>query len=173
MQESCDSESLRLQGGTQTAVQLNGEAPSVRDDHAGSIERELLARGIRVTDQRRAILRAIGLAPHCGNVGVILRRAQRLNPRINRATVYRTVALLKRHGVVSACGLAGTCRLQASSPAAVSGNQVRMRCLSCAKAIEFDCCMLGELAKFFEKDCYFRIATAQLDIRGYCRECRT
>jgi hypothetical protein len=33
--------------------------------------------------------------------------------------------------------------------------------------------MLGELAKFFEKDCYFRIATAQLDIRGYCRECRT
>ncbi len=155
------------------AGQLSVEALAVRDPHATPLEPVLLARGIRLTEQRRAILSVIESAPHCGNVGVIYRRAQKLNPRINRATVYRTVALLKRQGVLSECGLARPCPLGTSSAALVVGNQVRMRCLACAKTIEFDCCLLGELAKCIEKDCHFRIVTAQLDIRGYCQECRT
>lgn len=172
LQESCDARLCHLKGDSHVANHLGIEALPARDGHGDSLERVLLARGIRLTEQRRAILQVIELAPQCGNVGVICRRARKLNSRINRATVYRTVALLKRHGVLSDCGHARPCTAGMSPAALVEGRQIRMKCLGCGKAIEFDCCLLGELAQSIERDCYFRVVTAQLDLEGYCRECR-
>lgn len=173
LQEFCDKQLAQGGNAGQIALEASPEAFSERNLHAKSFEQVLLARGIRLTEQRRAILKVIGQAPHCANVGIICRRAQSLNPRINRATVYRTVALLKRHGVVGTCGLASTCALGVSPSAAAADNQVRMKCLGCTKTFEFDCCLLGEFTACIEKDCKFRISTAQLDLQGYCRQCRT
>lgn len=172
LQEFCDKQLAQRGNGGQITLEASTEALSGRGQHADSFEQVFIARGIRLTEQRRAILKVIGLAPHCANVGVICRRAQSLNPRINRATVYRTVALLKRHGIVGACGLPSTCALGAPSSDTVGGNQVRMKCLGCAKIFEFDCCLLEGFIACIEKDCNFRIATAQLDLQGYCRQCR-
>ena len=132
-----------------------------------SIERSLLARGIRLTRQRLAVVKVIEEVPQCRNVGVILRRAKKFNAAIHRGTVYRTLALLERHGMLAReTGCVGTC------PYAGECAQVQMNCLQCGKKIEFASGLFGDVARCVEKDCRFRVASAVLNISGYCQDCR-
>jgi Fur family ferric uptake transcriptional regulator len=139
----------------------------------GYLERELLARGMRLTRQRRTVLEVIEGAPQCSHVGVIHRRAKRLNSKIHRVTVYRTLELLKRHGMISEDGILPGCAKQNSCLNSTDCDRIRMKCLHCGKLTEFRSCMFGDLTKCVGRDCQFRIATAILDIGGYCQTCRT
>ena len=55
----------------------------------------LLSRGVRMTRQRAVILNIIETASQHLDAAQILRKAVRVDPRINRVTVYRTLGLLK------------------------------------------------------------------------------
>ena len=68
--------------------------------HPGSLQNALLSRGIRLTRQRRIILEIIETAKQHLDAAQILRKAAKIDPDINRVTVYRTLSLLKRHGLV-------------------------------------------------------------------------
>ena len=57
---------------------------------------ELGSRGIRLTAQRRALVEAIQEAKEHLDAGSLLELARRREPNINRATVYRTIELLKK-----------------------------------------------------------------------------
>ena len=137
------------------------------------LEKRLSARGIRLTAQRRAVLAAIEAFPQCRNVGMIHRRASKLDRRIHRVTVYRTLALLKRHGMLFeetggfACSRHGLCENQAMC------DRLRIKCLQCGKIIEMGNSLLDDLTRCVERDCQFRVARAKLDIDGYCQSCRT
>jgi Fur family ferric uptake transcriptional regulator len=138
---------------------------------SGSLESLLLARGIRLTQQRLAVVRVIEATPQCRNIGVILRRAKKINPAIHRVTVYRTLALLKRHGMIgrddSGCTGANSC------PYASECSQVQMKCLHCGRTIEFESEIFGDVTRCVERDCRFRLASATLSLSGYCQDCRT
>jgi Fur family transcriptional regulator, ferric uptake regulator len=139
----------------------------------GYLERELLARGMRLTQQRRTVLGVIEGAPQCSHVGVIHRRARRINTQIHRVTVYRTLELLKRHGIISEEGIVPDCAKQNSCSNPTECDRIRMKCLDCGKLTEFRSCTFGDLTKCVGRDCQFRVATAILDIGGYCQTCRT
>ena len=66
----------------------------------GALQNALLSRGIRLTRQRRIILEIIETAKQHLDAAQILRKAAKVDPDINRVTVYRTLALLKRQGLV-------------------------------------------------------------------------
>lgn len=149
----------------QTNICVDNQGP-------GYLERELLARGIRLTEQRRTILRVIEASPHCRNAGVIHRRAKSLNSAIHRVTIYRTLALLERYGVVDERGSVQACTGEDSCPYASECNQIQMRCLQCGRVAEFTTRMLGDVTRCVEKDCRFRVARAALDLVGYCQSCR-
>ena len=74
--------------------------PMPKTEAPGRLQAELMARGVRMTRQRRTILGVIETAKQHLDASQILRKAQRLDPSIDRVTVYRTLKLLKRHGLV-------------------------------------------------------------------------
>jgi len=64
------------------------------------IERLCVARGLKMTGQRRLIARVLSEAEDHPDVEELYRRASALDNRISVATVYRTVRLLEEKGIV-------------------------------------------------------------------------
>ena len=64
----------------------------------GSLQNALLSRGIRMTRQRRIILEIIETAKQHLDAAQILRKAAKVDPDINRVTVYRTLVAIEAPG---------------------------------------------------------------------------
>lgn len=64
------------------------------------LEKICIAKGMRMTDQRRVIARVLSLAADHPDVEEIHRRAVEIDPKISIATVYRTMRLFEESGVV-------------------------------------------------------------------------
>jgi len=65
------------------------------------IENLCIAKGMRMTDQRRVIARVLSDAQDHPDVEELHRRAHAVDPRISIATVYRTVRLFEESGIIS------------------------------------------------------------------------
>ncbi len=64
------------------------------------LERLCLARGLKMTDQRRAIARVLSEATDHPDVEQVYLRASRIDSRISIATVYRTVKLFEEANIL-------------------------------------------------------------------------
>ena len=65
-----------------------------------SIEAICVAKGMRMTDQRRVIARVIEAAVDHPDVEELYRRASAVDPNISISTVYRTVKLFEDAGII-------------------------------------------------------------------------
>jgi Fur family ferric uptake transcriptional regulator len=65
------------------------------------IDNLCIAKGMRMTDQRRVIARVLSDAQDHPDVEELYRRAHAADPRISIATVYRTVRLFEDSGIIS------------------------------------------------------------------------
>ena len=61
-----------------------------------SLLQELTLRGIRITGQRKILIETIQAADRHLDAATLLELARRRDKEINRATVYRTIELLKK-----------------------------------------------------------------------------
>ncbi len=59
-----------------------------------------VAKGLRMTDQRRVVARVLGAADDHPDVEELYARAVAIDPRISLATVYRTVKLFEEAGLL-------------------------------------------------------------------------
>src|SRR4029077_4654747 len=66
----------------------------------GRLQKTLNGRGIRLTRQRRVLLQVMDDAEQHLDVDQILERAQKIDADIHLVTVYRTIDLLKKHGLI-------------------------------------------------------------------------
>jgi Fur family ferric uptake transcriptional regulator len=64
------------------------------------IEKLCVEKGLRMTDQRRVIARALSEAADHPDAEELYRRAAQIDPRISIATVYRTVKLFEDAGIL-------------------------------------------------------------------------
>jgi Fur family transcriptional regulator, ferric uptake regulator len=64
------------------------------------IERRCADHRVRMTEQRRAVLRVVAEATDHPDVEELHRRAQRIDPAVSLSTLYRTVRLLEAIGVL-------------------------------------------------------------------------
>ena len=64
------------------------------------LEKLCIAKGMRMTEQRRVIARVLSTAEDHPDVEEIHRRATEIDPNISIATVYRTMRLFEEAGVV-------------------------------------------------------------------------
>ena len=69
-------------------------------DTTGPLVKALAEKGIRLTRQRRVILSVMDSAEQHLDVDQILERAQRIDSDVHLVTVYRTIELLKKHGLI-------------------------------------------------------------------------
>ena len=74
--------------------------PLPQTEIPGRLQSHLAERGIRTTEQRRAILRVMETATKHLDAAQLLRKAQKMDASVDRSTVYRTLRLLKRHGLI-------------------------------------------------------------------------
>ena len=124
-----------------------------------------------MTRQRRVILEIIETATQHLDAAQILRKAVRVDPNINRVTVYRTLSLLKRHGLVDELELhvKGEGHFYERRP---QRAHMHMTCLRCGKVQEFESDLFDRVKGQVERDCHFHILIARFEIGGYCSACR-
>lgn len=70
------------------------------NDDALSLEEQCVAKGMRMTEQRRVITRVIEAASDHPDVEELHRRAAEVDSRISISTVYRTVKLFEDAGII-------------------------------------------------------------------------
>src|ERR1700729_3621443 len=127
--------------------------PLPQTEIPGRLQSHFAERGIRMTEQRRAILSVMETASKHLDAAQLLRKAQKLDASVDRSTVYRTLRLLKRQGLIDELA------------------HIHMACLRCGKIMEFVSDIFEKLKGQVEKDCRFRIVVSRLEIGGYCASC--
>ncbi len=70
------------------------------EDRLPSLEEACIAKGMRMTEQRRVIARVLQAAEDHPDVEELYNRANRVDPRISISTVYRTVKLFEDAGII-------------------------------------------------------------------------
>ena len=146
--------------------------PFPQTEIPGRLQAELAARGVRMTQQRRAVLSVIETAKKHLDASQILRKAQRFDASVDRSTVYRTLRLLKRHGMIDELDLMhleGERHFYERKP---GRDHIHMACLRCGKISEFMSEVFDTLKAQLERDCRFSIVVARLEVGGYCSNCR-
>jgi Fur family ferric uptake transcriptional regulator len=129
-------------------------------------------RGIRMTQQRRAILSVMETAKKHLDAAQLLRKAQRLDASVDRSTVYRTLQLLKRQGLIDELDLMHIHGEGHYYERKLNRDHIHMACLRCGKISEFVSDVFEKLKQQVESDCRFRIVVSRLEIGGYCNACR-
>ena len=65
------------------------------------IEKKCIEKGVRLTDQRKMIAKAMSESEDHPDVDELHKRVNKLDPKISIATVYRTVKLFEESGIVA------------------------------------------------------------------------
>ena len=73
-----------------------------------TIEQKCLAKGVKLTDQRRIIAKVMSEASDHPDVDELYNRVSKIDPKISIATVYRTVKLFEEAGIVAKHDFKGT-----------------------------------------------------------------
>jgi Fur family transcriptional regulator, ferric uptake regulator len=146
--------------------------PLPQSEIPGRLQAVLAERGIRMTGQRRAILSVIETANKHLDASQILRKAQKMDASVDRATVYRTLALLKRQGLIDELDLMHLNGEAHYYERKLGRDHIHMACLRCGKITEFVSERFDSLKSEVEQECGFRIAVARLEVGGYCSACR-
>ncbi len=139
------------------------------DDPVTVGERRLRAAGRRITPQRKLVLSILAQSSGHLDAGDIYERARRRDARVSLSTVYRTLSVLKDTGVVRELHLDGE---QHHYELDDKGGHSHLVCLECGRVIEVDSSAFLEAATATAGAHGFAIASAQVELTGYCADCR-
>ena len=149
--------------------------PLPKTQMPGRLQAHFAERGIRMTEQRRAILRVMETATKHLDAAQLLRKAKKLDASLSasldRSTVYRTLRLLKRNGLIDELDLMHINGEGHYYERKLNRDHIHMACLRCGKIMEFVSDIFEKLKGQVEKDCRFRIVVSRLEIGGYCAAC--
>lgn len=149
-----------------------GERINVQEK-PGQLQKQLAARSIRLTRQRRVVLQVMDTAPHHLDAGEILARAQKIDPRITRVTVYRTLDLLKHHGLIDELDLLHLRGHRHFYESHGPRDHIHVACLRCGKVREFESELYEQLKQQIEQDCGMKITVSRTEVGGYCKSCKS
>ena len=65
------------------------------------IESKCLAKGVKLTDQRKIIAKVMSNSDDHPNVDELYKRVSKIDPKISIATIYRTVKLFEEAGILA------------------------------------------------------------------------
>jgi Fur family ferric uptake transcriptional regulator len=137
-----------------------------------SLMKELMARGVRITAQRRVLVNIMQDSPRHLDAAKLLQLAQEQDPNIDRATVYRTIALLKRHGLIDELDLMHLEGEKHYYEAKTNRDHCHMACFRCGAIIEYAGPAFEKLKEDMAKQTEFLIRVARLEVGGVCKSCR-
>lgn len=140
-------------------------------DTTGKLAQAVSDRGIRMTRQRRVILQVMDDAEQHLDVDQILERAQRIDPDIHLVTVYRTIDLLKKHGLIDELDLLHLRGDRHYYETHGPRDHIHVACLKCGKVREFESRLYEQLKSQIESDFGMKVTVSRTEVGGYCAEC--
>ena len=141
----------------------------------GKALQEVLRRYLRdhslpVTHQREAIAAAVFFSNAHLSVGDIERALRDQGVRAGKATVYRTLDLLVKAGLVQEHDFGeGFKRYE---PLEAQSHHEHLICLNCGKVVEFSSERIERMKSLIADEHGFRHHHHRLEIYGTCRECQ-
>ena len=137
-----------------------------------ALVQELASRRIRLTAQRRLVLQTIQEAEGHLDAATILRLARQRDANLDKATVYRTLGLLKKLGLIDELDLMHLTGEKHFYEARTSRNHVHLACFRCGRIEEFTSPVFERLQSEITRQNGFEIAVIRLEAGGLCRDCR-
>jgi len=143
----------------------------VKDEFA-RFQGYLRSRGLKMTLARELVFREILSSPGVHpNADEIRRRLRAKEKDVGLATIYRTLNLLVRSGLVSAVDLGeGHSHFEPEGREAAHGHLI---CLSCGRVQEFAQAGIQEAIRRIGEEEGYRLDKFSLQVFGFCRECGT
>ncbi|HET7841733.1 MAG TPA: transcriptional repressor [Terriglobia bacterium] len=136
------------------------------------LAQELIARGVRMTSQRRLLVDIIQSADSHLDAVQLWQRARARDPSLNKVTVYRTLAMLKRHGLVDELDLMHMEGEKHYYEAKTTRDHLHLACLKCGRIQEFESSLFERLKGQIERERRFRIQVVRVEAGGYCDRCQ-
>jgi Fur family transcriptional regulator, ferric uptake regulator len=146
----------------------HGHSHSHAHDTVGITER-LQEKGYRLTPQRLMILSAMEESHEHISAEEIYAQVVARYPHVNISTVYRTLELLKKLGMVYEIDLGeGRIRYHAEE----SGHHHHLVCQDCGQVIDIKEASLSSLRDILLRDYNFQAELKHVAIFGLCEKCR-
>ena len=137
--------------------------------HGHNITRDLREKGYRLTPQRLMILEAIEHSDEHISAEEIYTQVAAKFPDVNISTVYRTLELLKKLGMVYEIDLGeGRIRYHAEE----SGHHHHLVCQQCGAVTDIDESALLSLKDILLRDYHFQAELRHIGIFGVCEKCQ-
>ena len=133
------------------------------------ITRELEEQGYRLTPQRIMVVEAIEKSDHHISAEEVYAQVVDRYPRVNISTVYRTLELLKRLGMVTETDLGGG---RVRYHPAQKGHHHHLVCQQCGKVVDLHEAVLYPLKDSLRRQYNFEPEIKHMAIFGLCAECR-
>jgi Fur family transcriptional regulator, ferric uptake regulator len=122
--------------------------------------------GLRLTGQRETVVQAVADKPGAFNPEALV---DELRPGgIGRATVYRTLDLLERRGMLARIHLAGCHGFTVCD----EGHHHHLVCNSCSKVVPIDATDIETNIRQLADRLKFRLDTHTLEFAGLCEACQ-
>ena len=127
----------------------------------------LSSAGLRATSQRALILEIIRRG-HL-DADEIYRQARAKQPNISLSTVYRTLRMFKKLGLVEELHFDEEHHHYEVKPSAEHHHLV---CLSCGKIMEFEYPLSPKMKRNIAREKGFEVTGVEIRMTGYCSKCR-
>ncbi len=130
----------------------------------------LRGRGLRMTHEREALLRAALAFRSHFTLDELTRDVLRRDATASRATVFRSLPLLLEAGILQAAPAAGEARR--FELALGRGHHDHLRCRGCGRIVEFRCEEIESLQHEVARRYGFRLIRHVHELVGDCAACR-
>ena len=137
----------------------------------GRLQQALGKRRIRLTRQRRVILQVMDDAEQHLDVDQILERAQKIDSGVALVTVYRTIELLKKHGLIDELDLLHLRGDRHYYETHGPRDHIHVACLRCGKVREFESRLYEQLKQQIARDFNMKVTVSRTEVGGYCADC--
>jgi Fe2+ or Zn2+ uptake regulation protein len=137
----------------------------------GPLQKSLRQKGIRLTRQRRLILQVMDNAEQHLDVDQILERAQKISPEVHLVTVYRTIDLLKKQGLIDELDLLHLRGDRHYYETHGPRDHIHVACLRCGKVREFESRLYEQLKQQIARDFGMQVTVSRTEVGGICHDC--
>jgi len=137
----------------------------------GRLQQAVGRLGIRLTRQRRVILQVMDEAKQHLDVDQILERAQKIDAGVHLVTVYRTIDLLKKHGLIDELDLLHLRGDRHYYESHGPRDHIHVACLRCGKVREFESGLYEQLKQQIARDFGMKVTVSRTEVGGYCADC--
>jgi Fur family ferric uptake transcriptional regulator len=132
---------------------------------------KLRMKGIRLTAQRKILIDEMQNATQHLDASLLLERAKKRDARVDRATVYRTIDLLKRLGMIDELDLMHLNGEKHYYEVRTNEDHFHLACFGCGKIEELTSASFEMLKREIAEKSGFTIDVIRLEAGGKCRAC--